>query len=67
VSLNLKRQGRGTEMFGARLSQALSTHPLPFLCLFPGLLMFEVGLFTPGSKGKRGRLFQNCGGWYEGG
>lgn len=27
--------------------------------------MFEVGLFTPGSKGKRGRLFQNCGGWYE--
>lgn len=23
--------------------------------------MFEVGLFTPGSKGKRGRLFQNCG------
>lgn len=27
--------------------------------------MVEVGLFTPGSKGRRGTLFGNYGDWYE--
>ncbi|KAL6031233.1 hypothetical protein STEG23_015049, partial [Scotinomys teguina] len=43
----------------------LKWEDITFIQILRGLFMSEVGLFSPGSKGKRGRLFWNYGGWYE--